>query len=134
MVFFILKVPSDPPSNTSHPSNALGIAFVRVVVKPSSFDKVFKQLESVVGSEPTSTVTGTQHAQASWGLETVNLNVKKKRSQLILSSPESDEEREFVKNSAVGRGIFEVGFFVKGSKVPETKATPWGKISWVKDG
>ncbi|PPQ66022.1 hypothetical protein CVT26_010778 [Gymnopilus dilepis] len=129
-----LRVPSDPPSNTSHPSNALGIAFVRVVVKPSSFDKVFKQLKSVVGFEPTSTVAGPRNAQASWELETVNLNAKKKRSRLILSSAESDEEREFVKNSIVGRGIFEVGFFVKGTKVPETKATPWGKISWVKGG
>ncbi|KAF8898237.1 hypothetical protein CPB84DRAFT_1747911 [Gymnopilus junonius] len=131
-----LRVPSDPPSNTTHPSSALGIAYVRVLVNTSSFAQVSKQLISVVGKKPTSISESPSPKKAVWDLDTVNLDVKKKRSQLVLSTPDGEEEEAFVKSAGIeagaGKGIYEVAFFVKSDRVPRSRATPYGKISWVK--
>ncbi|PPQ82381.1 hypothetical protein CVT25_008342 [Psilocybe cyanescens] len=119
-----LRVPSEPPSNTEHPSTATGIAFVRILVEQASLEVVSHQLTSVVGKKPISSTAKV----VTWELDTVNH--ARAHPQLLLGIPSGEDEVAFVENSESGAGIYEVGFRVKGSKTG-SESTPYGKISWV---
>ncbi|KAF8162765.1 glyoxalase-like domain-containing protein [Crassisporium funariophilum] len=118
-----LRVPSEPPENTQHPSTARGIAYIRVLSDSASFSRVLKQLNSVIGHEP---VSSTQN-ESSWLLDTVHETKKKPR--LILSTAGNDDETAFLDKSA--QGFYEVGFYVDEGGKSGSQSTPYGRIVWV---
>ena len=126
---FALQVPLEPPSNTQHPSTAMGIAHVRILADEAAIATLSKQLTSVVGSEP---VTSTP-TESVWILEAQTQMasgvIRYGKPELILTTPKDDEERQKLKKN--GPGIYEVRFrVVKGSG---SEYTPYGKIIWSPD-
>ncbi|KAF8968236.1 glyoxalase-like domain-containing protein [Flammula alnicola] len=118
-----LRVPSEPPSNTEHPSKAKGISFLRVLVQPSLFAEVSDEILSVIGDPPSSSTEG----DTVWELNTVN---KGGRLPVFnLGVPSNEEETAFLRNFASGAGIYEVGFRVEGTK-RGSETTPYGRITW----
>ncbi|KAF8898236.1 glyoxalase-like domain-containing protein [Gymnopilus junonius] len=123
-----LRVPSDPPENTVHPSGALGIAHVHILAEPSSFNETARQITSVLGPSSTSFVT---HDAPSlyWNLDTQGAKFTDD-AQLVLSTPIGKEEEAFVQG--LGKGIYEVRFFLKvDDETPDSQRTPYGRIGWV---
>ncbi|KAH9483616.1 hypothetical protein JR316_0003086 [Psilocybe cubensis] len=122
-----LRVPSEPPTNTEHPSTASGIAFVRILISSDSFEAIAGQLTSVVGKKPIS----SSSRDVIWDLDTVNANHLGSYARLILSVPGDEDEIAFIETSEGGTGIYEVGFYVKDGSKSGSETTPFGKISWV---
>lgn len=122
------QVPVDPPSNTHHPSAALGIAHVRVLAEPETFTALSKQLTSVIGTQP----DVTSESESIWLLHTVGVpSAQASRNatpKLVLSTPRDSEERASVESR--GAGIYEVAFFVDKGGEAGTVDTPYGKIVW----
>ncbi|TFK34921.1 glyoxalase-like domain-containing protein [Crucibulum laeve] len=117
-----LRVPSDPPANTVHPSTAQGIAHVRILTDNLSLIGISKQLTSVIGNEPNS----SNDNEVVWSLDSVHLATNAPR--LYLSAPSTDAENQYV--SDVGTGIYEVGFRIQKGKAGSVM-TPYGKIAWI---
>ena len=121
--FIFGKVPSEPHDNIQHPSGAIGIAYLRILVQSPSFHAVSNQLKTVIGHDPISSMT----SESIWTLDTTN-NVQHP-PRLILSTPKNVEETIFIKDSITE--IYEVGIRVcPGSKKGET-SPEYGRIRWV---
>ena len=116
------KQVSPDPAHADHPSTAQGIAYIRILTSPPSFDKFTSDLTAVIGGPPTTSSTG----EATWELDTGH--PQDNRPSLILSSPTNTEEEHFVTQE--GTGIHEVAFLVGNGK-NGTEETPYGKIRWV---
>ncbi|KAJ7084788.1 glyoxalase-like domain-containing protein [Mycena belliarum] len=119
----LLRVPTLPDSNSRHPCDALGVAYIRLLTAESSFASVSKDVSVVVDGEPFS------HTQmeAKWKLSALN---SQRRPILILSTPLDPEEAIFVSKNPVP-GIYEVGFWVGADGKKGTIDTPFAKIVWV---
>jgi len=118
-----LRVPGDPPANVQHPSGAIGIAYLRILVQPASFYVVSNQLKTVIGHDP----KFSSDSESVWLLDTTNIHQTPPR--LIVNIPKNVEETEAIKDSITK--FYEVGFRVhKGSKTGESSAA-FGKIVWV---
>ena len=124
---FVTKVPVDPPSNTQHPSTALGIAHVRILVDKKTVTDASNQLTLVVGSKPVK-VTATAIV---WALDTPATTSARKGGhegpQLILTTPMRDDEHKALKEN--GPGIYEVAFW-KDKGHGGHADTPYGKVVW----
>ena len=115
---------SPDPSHANHPSTARGIAYIRILTSPQSFDKVASDLTAVIGDPPAT----SSPEETTWKLDTGH--PQENLPSLILSSPTSAEEEDFVTQG--GTGIHEVAFHVGNGK-NGTEKTPYGKIRWVPD-
>ena len=121
--FVLTKVPIEPPENVQHPSGAAGIAYLRILVQPTSFNAVSDQLKTVIGHDPISST----RFESIWSLDTTNLNVEH-LPQLILSIPKDDEETAFIKGSITE--IYEVGFRVHQGSKRGNMSPRYGRIAW----
>ncbi|KAF9484981.1 hypothetical protein BDN70DRAFT_871984 [Pholiota conissans] len=119
-----LRVPSEPPSNTVHPSTAKGISFIRTLVSPTIFDQITKELQFVIGRPP---LVSTPDS-LTWELDTLH-PLGKGSPRLIVDAPKTGGESEFLKNFNEEITIYEVGFRVTNSK-KGAATTPYGRISW----
>lgn len=121
-----VQVPEIPPSNSRHPSTAVGIAHVRLLADAQEFTSLSLQLISVVGTPPTSATA----AEVAWALDTTNTNIDANgQPRLILSLPRDAEEQEALETK--GPGIYEVAFWVNKGRQGGSIRTPYGKILWV---
>jgi len=116
------RVPIDPPSNTEHPSTALGIAHVLILAPTEDFLSISRQLTSVLGDSPILSTDTT----FMWQLDASNKIAVGPR--LILRTAESDAEAGFVQE--VGTGIYEVAFCVRNREREGDDTTPYGRIVW----
>ena len=120
-------MPTEPLSNTQHPSKALGIAHVRVLADEKAITSLVGQLTSIVGSEPiTSTLT-----ESIWVLDTptqASSSCGEIGPELIVTTPK--DEDEFGKLKKSGPGIYEIAFWVEKSGSSSGERTPYGKIVW----
>lgn len=116
-------MPSDPPSNTKHPSATLGVFHVRVLAGPGSFARVSQQLTSVIGMPPTQ----SGDSEVVWVLD--NPVQTEHPPRLILNLPKTPEESHFVGSSE--SGIFEVAFQVPKGGRGRNADTPYGKVVWI---
>ncbi|KAF5386834.1 hypothetical protein D9615_002017 [Tricholomella constricta] len=116
------RVPTDPPSNTEHPSTAQGISYIVILTASKDLLSISRQLTSVVGNPP---VTST-NTESTWLLDTLR---KKGGPRVILKSPSNDNESAFVQEA--GTGIYEVAFIVN-DREEGNGSTPYGKIVWVR--
>lgn len=121
--FSNLKVPSDPPSNSEHPSTTKGISFVHAIVSSASFAKVRSELLAVIGNPLEST-----EESATWKLDTVHPGAEHPR--LIVSIPANEEQGAFLAGVGSDIGIYEVGFRVTEESKKGSGTTPYGRISW----
>lgn len=121
--FVLTKVPIEPPENVQHPSGAAGIAYLHILVQPTSFNAVSDQLKTVIGDDPISST----RFKSIWSLDTTNLNVEH-LPQLILSIPKDDEETAFIKGSITE--IYEVGFRVHQGSKRGNMSPRYGRIAW----
>ncbi|KAG1736896.1 glyoxalase-like domain-containing protein [Suillus paluster] len=119
------RVPLDPPSNAQHPSGVLGVAYIRILVKDVDFSDMAADMTSVVGRSPVSN-TGRR---ATWVLDTPSADVAGGNPQLIISVPETEDERQTLIER--GEGIEEVAFLVSSRKKEGQAKTPYGKIVWL---
>ncbi|TDL20176.1 hypothetical protein BD410DRAFT_726121 [Rickenella mellea] len=119
------RVPSEPASNTEHPSTAQGIAHVRLLVEPELFHKLSDQLTSVLGTQPIG--GGTEMC---WELQTPNsVRTPSRTTKLILGPPRDDIEVESLRTK--GRGIYEVAFWVIVRDEKKSADTPFGRVVWL---
>ena len=119
-----LKVPSEPPSNSEHPSTTKGISFIHAIVSSASFAKVISELQAVLGSSP---VESTDES-ATWELDTVSPGARNPR--LVVSIPATEEQGAFLAGLGSDIGIYEVGFRVAEGSKKGSGTTPYGRISW----
>jgi hypothetical protein len=122
-----LRVPSDPPSNTQHPSGALGISHVRVLANAETFSRDSRQLTTILGAQPVS----NSPSEVVWKLDTVNTVPSLGTHgypKLVLNIPRDDEERSHI--ARAGTGIYEVGFWVEKGREGGIVQTPHGKLVW----
>ncbi|KAI0333166.1 hypothetical protein GY45DRAFT_1320112 [Cubamyces sp. BRFM 1775] len=140
------RVPLDPPSNTSHPNTAHGIAHVKLLVLPAHFGAYARALTAVLGVPPSpgardaanlndlndSNVEEVEEVEeVVWELErqpeqSVVSGISGHAALLILKAAEDDEEREYVR--ARGAGIYELGIAVAGGGKEGVVRTPYGRI------
>lgn len=120
----MLKVPSEPPSNTEHPSTAQGISFIRALVSPALFDQVGKDLEFVTGTPPLISTS----VSLTWELDTVH-SLGGRSPRLLVNIPVTDAEEKFLRNSKSDIAVYEVGFRVT-QRTKGDATTPYGRISW----
>ncbi|KIM72282.1 hypothetical protein PILCRDRAFT_743071 [Piloderma croceum F 1598] len=121
------RVPFDPPSNTQHPSTALGIAHVRVLVDEKDIATLSNQLTSIINSQP---ITATE-TETAWVLNTpstLSSTSGYKSLQLIVSTPKQDDEHKALKER--GPGVYEVALRVDKDHGSGSVSTPYGKIVW----
>ncbi|KAF8177618.1 glyoxalase-like domain-containing protein [Pholiota molesta] len=119
-----LRVPSELPSNTKHPSTAQGISFIRALVSPALFDQVGKDLEFVIGTPPLISTS----VSLTWELDTVR-PLGGRSPRLLVDIPVTDAEEIFLRNSKSNIAVYEVGFRVTQPTKGDT-TTPYGRISW----
>jgi hypothetical protein len=126
-------VPTEPLSNTQHPSKALGIAHVRILADEKAITFLVGQLTSIFGSEPiTSTLT-----ESIWVLDTPTQassscgEIGTGGPELIVTTPKDKDEFGKLKKS--GPGIYEIAFWVEKSRSSSSERTPYGKIVWCPD-
>lgn len=120
------KVPLDPPSNAEHPSGVLGVAHVRILVEDNNLSDMKANITSVVGKSPVSNTS----RRATWVLDTPRTDVAGGKPRLIISVPETTDERWTLKER--GEGIYEVAFLVSSGMKAGQAWTPYGKIVWLK--
>jgi len=124
------RVPLDPPSNTQHPSTALGIAHLRVLVDEKTITTRSKKLTSIIGSQPIRAMA----TESTWLLDTPTTASSSQPGRgnpgphLILSSPKQDNEHKALKEK--GPGIYEVEFWVEEGHNSGGTNRPYGKIVW----
>lgn len=118
-----MQVPSDPPSNTEHPSTVHGIQHVRILTSSTDLQAVSRQITSLIGDAPVSSTD----TEVTWELDSVH--EEKSGPKLILGSPESDDDARFVVRE--GTGIYEVAFRIAAGKPGKNGDTPYGKIVWI---
>ncbi|KAL1741365.1 glyoxalase-like domain-containing protein [Schizophyllum fasciatum] len=115
-----LRVPSSA-NDTAHPVGASGVSAVRVLVQEGTLDERKAQLADVVGEEPVKVTDRAVYFPLRKPTE------GKVAASLILSVPEDEEEREFVKTH--GSTLYEVQVRVSGGKSGSVK-TPFARIKW----
>jgi hypothetical protein len=130
-VAIFVQVQTVPPSNTEHPSTALGLAYVRLLVSSALFEATKKRLTSVIGVGPSINITQTR---AAWILDTALSPVSVGRPRLILDAPSDRAEETFVGSKGGEIGIYEVAFLVENldSGYPEDATTPQGRLNFVR--
>ncbi|KAG5642319.1 hypothetical protein DXG03_002994 [Asterophora parasitica] len=116
------RVPTEPPSNTEHPSTTQGIAYIVILAPTQELQSISRQLTSVIGNPP---VASTE-TEITWHLDALHA---KHGPSLVLRSPSDRSETAFVREEGVG--IFEVAFAVKDSRREGSDDTPYGKVIWV---
>ncbi|KIJ63346.1 hypothetical protein HYDPIDRAFT_113328 [Hydnomerulius pinastri MD-312] len=121
-----LRVPVEPPSNSVHPSDVLGVAHVRLLGEAGALSIISAQLTSVVGDLPHTSA----ESEYTWLLETPSGTSVSRKPLLILSSPKDEEEESYLAER--GSGIYEVAFVVGRAGVEKESRTPYGKIVWLK--
>jgi hypothetical protein len=109
----------DPPSNTNHPSTALGIAHIRVLTNGVKFDATVQGLTLVLGVPPTINAG----KMAMWLLGSPKPTHR--RCELILEVPSDEAELEAIERGGVG--ISEVAIWI-GEGSGDEKSTPYGKM------
>lgn len=126
-VDFLVQVQTDPPSNTKHPSTALGLGHIKLLVSASLFDVTKKRLISVIGAPPSTDITS---ARAAWILDTALPPVSTGRPRLILGVPSDAEETAFLNSSDGKARIYEVAILVDNlnSGYPAENNTPYGRV------
>lgn len=120
------RVPLDLPSNAEHPSGVLGIAYIRILVEDSDLPDIKANMTSVVGRSPVSNTS----RRATWVLDTPRTDVAGGKPRLIISVPETADERWTLRER--GEGIYEVAFLVRSGMKAGQAWTPYGKIIWLK--
>ncbi|KAJ7272294.1 glyoxalase-like domain-containing protein [Mycena rebaudengoi] len=105
-----LRVPTEPNDNTQHPSRALGVAHIVLLISESKFAAASKELSVMVVVD------------IEW----------RTPPTLILSMPSDQEQARFVSNNT-GLGIYEVGFWVGETGKKGSVNTPFGRIVWVEN-
>ncbi|KAG1835494.1 glyoxalase-like domain-containing protein [Suillus variegatus] len=121
------RVPLDPPANAEHPSGVLGVAYIRILVEDDDLSDVTADITSVIGGSPVSNTS----RRVTWVLDTPSTDVAGGRPQLIISVPETEDERRTLEGR--GEGIYEVAFFVSSGMKAGQSWTPYGKIVWIKE-
>jgi len=119
-----LRVPTQPDSNTRHPSDARGIAHVLFLTSPSTFAAASRELSVVLDSQPFSSAPGTE---AKWHLSTLN---GLRSPTLVLATPADREQARFVGDNSAPH-IYEVGFYVGEDGEEGSVTTPFGRVVWV---
>ncbi|KIK70998.1 hypothetical protein GYMLUDRAFT_33103 [Collybiopsis luxurians FD-317 M1] len=110
-----LRVPADPPSNTDHPSTAIGIAFVHFQAPSHKLFDVSRSLDYIAGN---SGVTSND-AEREWKLDTVKGNPGRD-CRLLLSISQ--------KNTL---GISEVAFLVQNDPPTKVIQTSYAQLRFV---
>lgn len=123
---FVLQVPLEPRSNTEHANTAIGVAHVKHLVTPEELPAYAKQLTSVLGVSPKESTS----TRVVWELEkhTSYRDVAARAPVLIVSTPQDDEERDYLRSR--GSGIYELGFVVEDPKEEGVGRTPQGRVVW----
>ncbi|KAF9514420.1 hypothetical protein BS47DRAFT_1361642 [Hydnum rufescens UP504] len=115
-----LRVPSEPPGNTAHPSSATGIAYVKLLSPTGLYAGLVDQLNAVIGSKPLS----SSPSETSWEISTLSGDPQHV-TRLILSV--RDESGDVPTS-----GIIEVGFWVdKGRGGPAGDGPLGHRVVWV---
>ncbi|KAF7298419.1 Zn(2)-C6 fungal-type domain-containing protein [Mycena kentingensis (nom. inval.)] len=118
-----LRVPTRPEGNTTHPSGARGVAFIRIVVSSQELPLLVEQLTAILDAPPFA--HGPNLAQ--WHLSTLN---GLRSPTLSIAVPGDELEEQFLQDNAVP-GIYEVGFWVGESGKTGSVSSPFGRIVWV---
>ncbi|KAF8626264.1 hypothetical protein AX15_004939 [Amanita polypyramis BW_CC] len=111
-----LRVPS---SHTRHPSEAVGVAFIRILAMTSSLPVLTKQLTTIIGSHPHQ----SSETVFTWDLQTIKLQTVK----LILGAPSNSDEIQFLKER--NTAIYEIG--ITATNREGTVKTRYGRLTWV---
>ncbi|PFH52486.1 hypothetical protein AMATHDRAFT_46331 [Amanita thiersii Skay4041] len=120
-----LRVPTEPDSNTRHPSGAIGIAFIRVLSTAELLRTLVNRLTTVVGDQ------AQQHSESEFVWKIQGALVEgKKYIKLVVSLPRGEEEEAFVGKMLVG--IYEIGVYVGDAEWVGCKMTPYGKLTMVR--
>jgi hypothetical protein len=110
-----------PDSNAHHPSCALGIAHILLLISEPSFAAVDKDISAVIGEQPVSRTT----TEIKWRLSTLN---GERAPTLVLTTPSDREQEHFVEESRSAPGMV-------GEDGREGNATTlFGRIVWVTGG
>ncbi|KAJ7063668.1 glyoxalase-like domain-containing protein [Mycena amicta] len=118
------RVPTSPDSNSTHPSGARGVAYIRILVSRKEFSLVADQLTAVIDAPPFERTA----SEAKWHLSTLN---GLRSPTLVLGAPADEDEERFVKETPEP-GIYEVAFWVGDDGKEGSVLSPFGRIVWVK--
>ncbi|KAI0648409.1 glyoxalase-like domain-containing protein [Trametes meyenii] len=127
----IWRVPLEPRSNADHANTAKGIAHVRLLAAAEDLDGHAAQLTQVLGVPPASSTTGSTSARVVWELGRQPTHEREGfggAPVLILSEPEDEEEREYLR--VRGAGIYELGVVVGDAGREGVARTPYGRVVW----
>ncbi|KAJ7348957.1 hypothetical protein DFH08DRAFT_807546 [Mycena albidolilacea] len=94
-------VPTHPDSNAHHPSGALGIAHILLLISEPSFAAVDKDISVVIGEQLVSRTA----TEVKWRLSTLNGECA---PTLVLTTPSDREQEHFVEESRSTPGIYEI--------------------------
>lgn len=84
-----------------------------------------KDVTAVIGRPPVSQSSETH--QVVWELNTPNRNPSTRSPRLVLSTPSTVDEQDFLAQTS---GIYEVGFRVRTIAHGSPTRTPYGRITW----
>jgi len=117
-----LRVPSEPPENTVHPSSAKGIAYVKLLSPTGLYASLVDRLNAVVGSKPLS----SSRSETSWKISTLSGDPQH-ITRLILSVWDGSGDVALPKS-----GLVEVGFWVDKGRGGPAGDGPFGqRVVWV---
>jgi len=117
-----LRVPSDPPENTAHPSSAKGIAYIKVLSPTERYATLVHHLSAIVGSKPLS----SSPSDTTWILSTLSGDPQHFPRLIVSAGIESTGV------VAPEGEITEVGFWVdKGRDGPVEDGPPGRRVVWV---
>jgi hypothetical protein len=117
-----------PPLQDNHPSDALGISYLKIVSTEETLISTSEKLSAVLGYPPSqSNGEYLWSTQANHSTDKISTTT----SRLILSTAKTAEEQIFL--SEKGPGVYEVSFNVGQHGKPGTVTTPYARIIFSRD-
>ncbi|KAF8638837.1 hypothetical protein AX17_001895 [Amanita inopinata Kibby_2008] len=116
------RVPTGCLSDTEHPSQSAGIAYVRILAERPSLLAQAMQLRTVIGKD----AQRVSETGLVWEVQNPHSEVVK----LIISTPLDDEEVKFLEEQKMAR-IYEVGVYVANTDKSKSCTIPYGKLTWM---